>query len=200
MKHIKPIQVGVPLLFRGTFDFDKKAIIDKFEDIAARSKNFDKYGYGDFQGDVGSSANNHDNQPHTWPELQPYYDWMLERSKEIFKLWEMEDDPYIDRSWINRYGKGGVLNQHRHANTDLIAVSYIQVPKNGGDLILVDPLEYHWFRMPSNNNLQMYFGQNIPVATNDVLFFAGFLRHSVEPNESDHYRWIISTNIRTKGY
>jgi len=196
--NLEPKYLGPPLIYEGTYQFDSKALITKFQRLAndPRFKNFGGTMYE--VGNAGSTAftSYPETCPHNLPELKEFSNWVLECSKDIFKDWEMiYNEPIIERSWVNKHGKGGWTNWHLHENAELVVSAYIKFPNNGGNLLMADPLENHWFGMRSFRTLRSTKGMEIPVEESKVLFFAPFIRHSTQPNESYDDRWVLSMNI-----
>lgn len=204
-KDIEPRELGFPVVFEGEFDFNQEAILKKmYEKIETKSfvQNYEggkKQGAYQLEvGDAGSTAGLQADPPHTWPELQRFNMYVERQAKKIFETWGL---PYkgkgavIDSSWFNRHGQGGMTNYHVHAGGDLVLAAYIKAEPNSGDLLMVDPMEYHWFHAKSMRLRDMLEGQKFTAATNKVYFFAPFLRHATEPNNSGEDRFVISYNI-----
>lgn len=182
-------------MFEGEYEFDRASLIPKLEHLADNSK-FQNYGNLLEVGDAGSSAHDYVNQPHLL--LPEFTQWVLERASEVFALWRMQTTkPVIARSWVNRHRKGGWTNFHTHPNTDLVVAAYVQVPKNGGNLLVIDPLENHWFGMPTMRNLNQT-GVPFPAVNDKVYFFAPFIRHATEVSNSDRDRWVLTININSE--
>ena len=193
--------LGVPLVFEGSYNFDSKSLIPIFETYTQESK-FDNFGLnivGLEVGNAGSSAysNLEQNFPHNLPQLADFSDYVLQCAKEIFLEWGVvSDSPRIGRSWVNRHGQGGWTNWHVHENVDLVASAYVQYKPGCGDLFMIDPLEFHWFNYgTSRSNSGTPHASRVPISANKVIFFAPFIRHAVEPNKTEHDRWVLSCNI-----
>jgi hypothetical protein len=119
------------------------------------------------------------NQPHTWPELAGFIDLLHSISKELFGPISKESFlKNVARSWSNRYWQGGNITQHTHEGCDMVVSAYVLKPENGGNLEL------------------FYNGQwnEISVATNDIIVFAGNVLHRTQPNNSTDPRVIVSMN------
>jgi uncharacterized protein (TIGR02466 family) len=197
---MNPKGIGVPLIFEDTFHFDKTSAIKKLESISAITPTFTNYGEGLEVGNAGSTAGNHLNQPHEQVDFAQFTTWALQRAHTILSYWWHFEFDYIEvtRSWSNCHKKGGWTNYHTHANSDLVLAAYVQAPPNSGDLMIVDPLENHWFGMMTTMNNRSPLAIKYPVADNRVYFFAPFLRHATEPSQSDEDRWVISMNFNCR--
>jgi uncharacterized protein (TIGR02466 family) len=70
---------------------------------------------------------------------------------------------------------------------------YLKCPKDSGRLLLKDPRPAVYF----NNSLIKNAGEEIVIQPEEglIVFFPGFLEHSVEQNNSNQTRISISFNI-----
>jgi uncharacterized protein (TIGR02466 family) len=120
----------------------------------------------------------------------------LGNAKNVFEAWKMPGNVSVQRSWFNKHGQGGQTVFHTHPKADLVMSAYIKAEPGSGNICIVDPLEYHWFGLPSERNRTMVHGDTVEIETNTVLFFAPFLRHATEPNVSGKDRWVLTFNFR----
>lgn len=194
---MEPKPLGLPLVFEDNYQFDKNILIPKFNQIAAITPEFKNYNNTLEVGDAGSTASNLKTQVHELPELADFSSWALRKAHSILsQQWQCEFHAIkITRSWTNKHGQGGWTNYHVHTHTDLVMAAYVQAPPNSGNLLIIDPLENHWFGLPTNAFSKQPPGTSFPVADNKVYFFAPFLRHATEPSQSDEDRWVISFNF-----
>jgi hypothetical protein len=83
--------------------------------------------------------------------------------------------------WINDMGPNAVTSEHDHDDYDelLSAVYYVQVPKNSGELIIVD----------------QYSRTIVTPEAGMFMFFAPNVRHAVSINNSDKRRLSIGMNF-----
>lgn len=197
-----PKRLGPPIVFEDDFIFDKKVLLPKLEEYANSVEMFKKVSSGETYttlevNNAGTTAFSSENCPHTWPELAKFTEYVLKEARGILKQWNFDfDDVIVLRSWTNRHGNGGWTNYHTHNFTDLVVAAYVQAPPNSGDLLLIDPLENHWFGMPINEKIFHASGYSFPARPNKVYFFAPFIRHGTQPSNSDEYRWVISLNLK----
>ena len=195
---VNPVAMGLPLIFEGSFAFDHSTIIPKCEEYIKTAPGFGTYHPTLEVGNAGSSVEEHKNNPHTWPELKPFMNWVANQAVDIFKIWGHPfDDIIVSNSWVNRHRKGGWTNFHSHDNASLVVAAYLKVPPNSGNLIMVDPLEYHWHGLRVKMGAPLGTDKVLPVKTNKVYFFAPFLRHGTEQSKSDDDRWVLSINLST---
>jgi len=196
------VRLTKPVMFENEYRFDKSTLISKFEKIS-NNPNFIKGAKPLLSGNGSGTSYNMskdpiDWQPHLWIELTDFVTWIKEQATEIFKIWKFEyTNPIIDNSWVNRHQKDGSTGSHYHHFCDLVVTAYVQAPIQSGNLIVTDPLEYHWLGFRSYINADISHGNRILSKDNKVLFFAPFLRHETEINQTNEDRWVMSFNIKT---
>jgi hypothetical protein len=113
-----------------------------------------------------------------------------------------EDKPEIKGeliSWVNVNGKGNYNDIHDHdpyAGTFLSGVFYVKTPANCGRLRLFDPRPFITnapdMKYYNDSNNYHYFDPK----PNLLVLFPGWLKHDVEPNQSDDERISIAFNFR----
>jgi hypothetical protein len=204
----KEIKITRPLVFEDTYDFNKIILLPKCLALA-QEPHFNSKKEPLMMGSAGTSAkadlingiNNisrDPDQPHLWPELNHFVSWVRNKARGIFDEWRFEySDIEITKSWINRHQQGGWTNAHYHLYSDLVVSAYIQAPLGSGNLVITDPMEYHWMGYRAAVNTDILLGNIIPVEDNTVVFFAPFLRHHTEINQTQQDRWVLSLNLRT---
>ena len=134
-------------------------------------------------------------QPHTWEELAEFQSWLgasFEHIKDTYKFVERQSQ--VTQSWINRHGYGGITEEHNHNFSTFVVSCYLKCPENSGNIEFKDPLEYHFTGWPIEPEEILY--KELPVATNDVVIFPGWLRHRVQPNLSQENRFVMTFNIK----
>ena len=111
----------------------------------------------------------------------------------------------ITTSWVNRYHKGHNTHQHRHSNSIISGVYYLE------DCDHTAPIQFH--RAPGYVNLwpntinlpiKTHNALNIDVITvipkaGELIMWPSHLSHSVPPNQSDQLRHTIAFNTFVKG-
>lgn len=101
----------------------------------------------------------------------------------------------LKRGWVNYHRPGSSLVMHNHGNATLACTYYIKAPKNSGDLLLVDPrggVNWGW---ESEGSIVGVKHKRVPPVEGSLVFFPGFLLHSVEENKSQQARISLSSNI-----
>ena len=98
-------------------------------------------------------------------------------------------------SIINKRGNFNV--EHSHSNNYLSAAYYVKAPKNCGNFKASNPniINRNFFPKSKQANELNAKMATIKVEEGDLLIFPAYLPHSVEENESDHDRVLISFNI-----
>lgn len=197
---MQEVKLCSPLIFKDFYNFNKEEVLAKCE--LTSLVQLGPVQIGDAKTSVAkvlglNEINLDPTQPHLWPELKDFVIWTLAKSREILNKWQFEyEDVVIVKSWINKHQQGGQTLSHYHHNADLVVVSYVQAPKDCGDLLINDPLEYHWAGLKTHMNNMMMFGKSIVPEDNMVLFLAPFLRHSTGVNLTDQDRWSLNLDIR----
>lgn len=134
-------------------------------------------------------------QPHSWEELRPFQAWLGQQIDYLrlinkFTLTHSE----VTQSWANKHGPGGVTVEHSHSHTTFVVACYLRCPENSGNIEFKDPLEYHKSGWPIIPEESLY--AEVPVETNDVLIFPGWIKHRVQPNLSNSDRYVLTFNIK----
>lgn len=101
--------------------------------------------------------------------------------------------------WININKKGDYNGIHDHSpyeGTALSGVFYVQVPENSGKIKLYDPRQF----ITSAPDMVYYNDRNtyhfFDPMPNMLIIFPAWLKHEVEPNQSDEDRISIAFNIK----
>ena len=142
-------------------------------------------------------------QPHQWPEFVEFEKFVMRCIPEVLRKWDCDPgcERAVTRSWINVHPQGSYTDEHMHHGVLMAVASYLHVPKNGGDLLVKNPLTPYKFSEPMHRD---YFAVDdrdglewtpIQVETGDVLFFPGWLTHKTQKNTSTENRFVMSWNI-----
>ena len=106
----------------------------------------------------------------------------------------------VTSAWSIINKKNASNARHIHSNSFISAVYYVSAPKNCGDIVFHDPREARVIRKPNGikaNNLNAEV-INITPQSGLLVLFPSYLYHSVNENDSDEERIIISFNIDIK--
>ena len=106
----------------------------------------------------------------------------------------------VTSAWSIINKKNASNARHIHSNSFISAVYYVSAPKNCGDIVFHDPRESRVIRKPNGikaNNLNAEV-INITPQSGLLVLFPSYLYHSVNENDSDEERIIISFNIDIK--
>jgi len=142
-------------------------------------------------------------QPHEWPEFDDFTEFVMNTSTQVVRKWQCDPGSKraVTRSWINVHPQGGYTDEHMHHGVLMAVAAYLHVPKNGGNLLVKNPLTPYKFSEPMHRD---YFAVDdrdglewipIQVETGDVLFFPGWLTHKTQKNTSTENRFVMSWNI-----
>jgi len=98
--------------------------------------------------------------------------------------------------WINYYYSGDSMPIHGHGGPKIALTYYIKVPENSGDLLLIDPRGgCDWDNGTDGLNGTKF--KRIKPKESKIVFFPGFVLHTVETNRSNDIRVSLSTNMGT---
>ena len=112
--------------------------------------------------------------------------WDLEKNKlKITGMWSI----------INPTNASNA--RHIHSNNFISAAYYIKAPDNCGDIIFYDPRSANVIRSPVINSKNKLNSTIFSVTPKEglLVLFPSYLHHSVNSNESDEERIVISFNL-----
>ena len=97
-------------------------------------------------------------------------------------------------TWVNKNPRGTYHNLHKHPNSVVSGVYYIDVPENSSGLTFHDPRERHLRLKPSNENEFTATQAVVSVSSGDIVLFPSDIYHEVTKNESDGVRISLAFN------
>jgi uncharacterized protein (TIGR02466 family) len=104
----------------------------------------------------------------------------------------------IDNFWININKKTNANKLHDHPKSIIVAVYYVKVPDNSGNIILRTPVvSYDKYIKPENIGRYNTFNSSTYTYTpkvGDLVIFPAWLQHRVEPNQTNEERISIAFN------
>ena len=112
--------------------------------------------------------------------------WDLEKNTlKITSMWTIINPPKASNS------------RHIHSNNFISAAYYIKAPKNSGDIVFYDPREANVIRHPIIKTHNKLNGNIFSVVPKDglLVLFPSYLHHSVNVNQSEDDRIVLSFNI-----
>ncbi len=181
-----------PYIWKFKYEFDLDSIKPKIDHLFDLVEKNSKLESGDALSTVSLDPSL---QPHTWLELMDFQNWLgsrLETPKDEYQFFDRNSK--VINSWVNRHRKGGLTLEHSHSYTNFVASCYIKCPPGSGNIEFLNPLEYHLNSFPLNPEEVLY--KEVPVDTNDVIIFPGWLKHRVQPNNTDNERIVLTINIK----
>ena len=185
------LHIFLPYIYKFTYEFDLDTLRPR---IDAAIENVELNSSLEKGGAVSTVSTSEIHQPHTWLELHDFQTWLGEKLthiKDEHNFYERQST--VMGSWFNRHFKGGYTLEHSHNFTTWVASCYVLCPPNTGNIEFKDPLEYHKTTFPIVNEMNY---TSVQVQTNDVLIFPGWLKHKVQPNETDQERIVMTFNIK----
>jgi uncharacterized protein (TIGR02466 family) len=136
------------------------------------------------------------------PEMADLAKDMLESIDSYVKNVMMPVDgltPYITQSWINYTKHGEHHHRHKHPNSIISGVFYINAEDGKDKIHFFDDertgIQVNIKEFNVYNSLSWWLG----VKTNDLLLFPSYLTHMVETTESDKTRVSLAFNVFMSG-
>jgi len=115
----------------------------------------------------------------------------------------------IQNSWVNKHEAGDCADSHRHNNSIISGVYYIEVDSLSGHIQFEKDKSYYnlWsdtvsIEMNNNDEKLNFFNAEawaINPKNNDLLLFPSHLYHSVSENKSDRIRYSLAFNVFPRG-
>tara|TARA_R100001591_G_scaffold118118_1_gene139565 strand:+ start:2374 stop:2943 length:570 start_codon:yes stop_codon:yes gene_type:complete len=106
----------------------------------------------------------------------------------------------MEAAWANINSYKDYNEIHAHGGSQISAVYYLNKPKNSGNLFFENPfkmgMDSCWNGRKKKHNEYTSSRMTVPVETNDLILFPGWLAHGVEPNlNKKEDRISIAANI-----
>jgi len=131
--------------------------------------------------------------------------------KELYNMQnEIYQEEWIDRKpklgniWANLNPPGAYNKPHVHPNCLWSGVYYVQAQENSGKLVCEDPRSGVEINMPIKKSgmLPQHLWRECYLAPipGRIIMFPAWLRHSVEPNNSNDIRISVSFNFIQEGF
>lgn len=181
-----------PLVWKFQYNFDLPKIQDKLDNLFAQVEANAVLERGAALSTVSVDQRM---QPHTWMELEHFQIWLGGKIAEIRAAYDFNMNySEVTQSWCNKHYRGGETLEHTHSFGTFVASCYLKCPPDSGNIEFKDPLEYHKHGWPVIPELSFY--KEVPVQTNDIVIFPGWLKHRVQASRTDAERLVMTFNIR----
>ncbi len=107
--------------------------------------------------------------------------------------------PYITQSWINYTKPNQYHHQHRHSNSIVSGVLYLDVDVNYDKIFFVN--DTHDSILIQSKNFNIFNSKNwfFPVKTGELILFPSDTKHYVENKKGENTRISLSFNTFVKG-
>lgn len=128
--------------------------------------------------------------------VQPFLDSLTIIMNKIYKEFNISKDAELNDYWFNINRKDNFNWAHNHPQCFFSAVYYIKFPDNSGNLVFErpDPLR-EWLSVHSVNEKNSNSVLFKPTK-NDLIIFPSYVKHRVEPNNTDDERISIALNFK----
>jgi hypothetical protein len=181
-----------PLIWKYNYTFNLDELRPKLDALFAKVEINSTLEKGDA---ISTVAVDNRHQPHTWMELEKFQMWLGSKIADIRSCYKfVHNYSEVANSWCNRHYYGGYTEEHTHTFGTFVASCYLKAPENSGNIEFKDPLEYHKSSFPIIPETSLY--SEVPITTNDVLIFPGWLKHRVQPNLTNEERIVLTFNIK----
>ena len=132
----------------------------------------------------------------TWIEscMNEYFD-------EVYKP-KFEVSPFITQSWCNYTKKNQWHHKHRHPNSFISGVFYVQAEEDKDKIYFFHPKTYHQIKIHPPREWNAWNSESwwYGVKSNFMVLFPSSLEHWVAPVETEETRISLSFNTFLKGY
>ena len=95
---------------------------------------------------------------------------------------------FISQSWLSLTRPGEHHHKHRHSNSFISGVVYIDANREKDKIYFYDRVYRELFIKPKNHNIWNSDSWYLPVGTGDIVLFPSSLEHMVETVETDNQR------------
>ena len=134
-------------------------------------------------------------------EPQKFIAFILSAIEQIMidMSWEKEKQTAkINNMWAIINTGGAANHRHQHGNSTISGAYYVRAPINSGDIVFYDPRPAPVYSHPNivNPNLLNAQVNGINPKEGALILFPSYLDHSVNENQSDEERIVISFNIK----
>ena len=154
--------------------------------------------------DISQYSLTNPNEYNLWQSSGKYINELKGYTKQIVKELTYEyvyptlgDFEYWHtRGWINHSKPGQSMPIHGHGGPKIAMTYYIKAPQNCGDLLVIDPRNgCDWDSGMDGVNGSKF--KRVTPKESKLVFFPGFLLHSVETNYSNQDRISLTSNMGT---
>ena len=129
-----------------------------------------------------------------YPLIDKIYDHLTDYCKHIELSPFLE--PVISSMWANSHLADAWSDLHIHSVHQLVGCYYLDFPEDAGDLVFLNPLEYHYNYFPfTEKGHEENTWHKAGIQQGDLVFFPAFLKHKTEKNKSKQQRISINFNI-----
>ncbi len=134
-------------------------------------------------------------------EPQSFISFILPAIEQVMNdmNWEKEKQTAkINNMWAIINTGGSANLRHQHGNSTISGAYYVRAPINSGDIVFYDPRPAPVYSHPNilNPNLLNAQVNGINPKEGALILFPSYLDHSVNENQSDEERIVISFNIK----
>lgn len=137
--------------------------------------------------------------PHTWPQMQNFMEWLAPHLREVWRSWNLSEpvELKIWKSWFNITKQEAYVEEHDHGGSHIAVSFYLKKPKGSGNIEFRNHEQPMWVNYPRNleKGKSQDFFMEVEADELDCLIFPGWLSHRVQPNPLKEERIVFSCNV-----
>lgn len=122
-----------------------------------------------------------------------FHDTLRSKSKVFLEAHGIGGNAEPLDSWLNVYTKGQFQERHIHPRIVVCSVFFLDAPEGSSPLHLHNP-HVNSFEFFNLKNETMDNTRPIKAVSNRLVFFLGWIPHSVPQNKNENKRYTIATN------
>jgi len=175
-----------PIFFE-VLDYNSDNNLDNIKNLQRLSEGRNVSNIGGWQSDSYVESSN--------DFLSPLLNIIKPRVQELYTKYGILRPAEIGSYWFNINKRDNYNIAHRHSRSTFSVVFYFKTPENCGNIIFERPdllNEFNDFDEQSEYNYPDWF---ITPQKNLLIAFPAFLRHGVEPSQSDEERISLAINF-----
>jgi uncharacterized protein (TIGR02466 family) len=156
------------------------------------------YTHHSLEKDGGKSSHSITRDLHQNSVFYPLVDKIYRHLRTYYKELQLSPylEPVISSMWANSHMTNAWSDLHIHSVHHLVGCYYLDLPNNSGDLLFLNPLEYHYNAFPFSENGKTETTWHAAHAQQDeLILFPSFLKHKTEKNNTTQQRISINFNI-----
>lgn len=122
-----------------------------------------------------------------------FHDTLKEKAEVFLHTHGIGGSAEPNHSWLNVYTKGHYQEQHIHERVVVCSVFFLDAPEGSSPLFLHNPFT-NTFQFRNLKTEMLLDRRSIKAVSNRLVYFLGWVPHSVPKNKNEDKRYTIATN------